>query len=196
MKLQSDCGCKACLTCEGEEFMTNESKMLTMLENLTNDVGDIKQGQKRFELRMDGLEQDISGLKEDVSEMKQDISDLKEDVSELKQDVSILKEDVSEMKQDISGLKEDVSSLKEDNLSLKADNLSFKETHKVMFKMFDRIHESLARIENDQGYKINVLFDAYQANQDINNDNRQQLSVLEKRVDKHDLRLMALEKAE
>jgi chromosome segregation ATPase len=135
--------------------MTNESKMLTMLETLTEDVGSIKQGQNRIEIRMDGLEQD-------VSEMKQDISGLKQEFSEMRQDVSVLKEDV---------------------FVLKTDNLSFKEIHTGIFKEIDQIHESLVRIENDQGYKINVLFDAFQTAQDTNADTHQRVSVLEKRVD-------------
>jgi hypothetical protein len=52
------------------------------------------------------------------------------------------------------------------------------------------------RIENDQGYKINVLFDAFQLNQDVNTETRQRVSILEERVDKHDFRLMALETVE
>jgi FtsZ-binding cell division protein ZapB len=98
--------------------------------------------------------------------------------------------------EDVGSMKQDVSDLKQDNSSLKADNLSFKEIHDGIFTELGRIRESLARMENDQGRKINVLFDAYMSSKEENAETRQRVSVLEKRADNVDLRIMALETAE
>ncbi|MDR2900205.1 MAG: hypothetical protein LBV20_01615 [Treponema sp.] len=65
--------------------MNNESKILTMLETLVEDVGGLKQD-------VSGLKQDVSGLKQDVSGLKQGQQRLEQDVGGLKHDVSIVKE--------------------------------------------------------------------------------------------------------
>jgi regulator of replication initiation timing len=130
------------------------------------------------------------------SKMLTMLESLTEDVGSIKQDVSGLKQEFSVMKEDISNLKQDASGLKEDNLSLKADNVSIKENQKAIFKELGRIRESVIRIENDQGYKINVLFDAFQSSQDANTETRQNVSILEKRVDKIELKVVELEAVE
>ncbi|MDR1748874.1 MAG: hypothetical protein LBR47_07425, partial [Spirochaetaceae bacterium] len=75
--------------------MNGETKILSMLEILVEDVGDLKCGQKRIEQSQEIMRGDITSLKEDVTTLKKDVIILKEDVTTLKEDVTILKEDVT-----------------------------------------------------------------------------------------------------
>ena len=74
-----------------------EEKILSILSNIQEDIGIIKDNEEI-------LKEDVSGLKEDVSGLKEDVSGLKEDVSALKIDVSVLKKDMSEVKKRVSNL--------------------------------------------------------------------------------------------
>ena len=78
---------------------------------------------KKVNNKLDNIEQDVTELKQDVAVLKDDVSGLKEDVAILKDDVSGLKEDVAILKDDVSGLKEDVTGLKNrmDRLEYKMD---------------------------------------------------------------------------
>ena len=76
---------------------------------------------KKVNNKLDNIEQDVTELKQDVAVLKDDVSGLKEDVAILKDDVSGLKEDVTILKDDVSGLKEDVAILKDDVSGLKED---------------------------------------------------------------------------
>jgi uncharacterized protein YoxC len=107
-----------------------------------------------------------------------------------------LTEDVGGMKQDIGSIKQGQERLELRMDGLEQDNISIHAELTQVHKSVRRIRKSVIRIENDQGQKINVLFDAFQANKDENTETRQRVSVLEERVDKHDFRLAALETAE
>ncbi|MDR2898493.1 MAG: hypothetical protein LBU99_06710 [Spirochaetaceae bacterium] len=75
--------------------MTNESKILSILETMAKDVSGLNQ-------RMGQVEQDIGELKKDVSELKHDVDKLKHDVdglNGLKTEFDILKEDVGRIKE-------------------------------------------------------------------------------------------------
>lgn len=165
--------------------MINESKILPMLETLTGDVGNLKQGQEQLEQQIDGLTQDVSGLKQGQKQLEQQIDGLTQDVSGLKQGQETLEYQIDGLTQDASNIKQDVSSLKHGFSDMQG-------VQKAILEEINHIHESLVRIENDQGYKINVLFDAFQASKDENADTRQRVSILEKRVDQHDFEILAL----
>lgn len=68
------------------------------LNNMENDVSDLK-------TNMSNMKEDVSYLKSDVSNLKSDVSNLKEDVSNLKKNVSLLKTDILEVKSDVSTIK-------------------------------------------------------------------------------------------
>ncbi len=137
--------------------MTNEVKILTMLETLVDDVGT---------------------LKDDVGTLKDDVGGLKADVGTLKADVGTLKADVGGLKNDVGTLKDDARSLNQRMDSLEQE---VKKTKEIVIKM-----------EHDHGYKINALFDGYQANRDLNIEISQRMSVCEKRCDKLELDVIVL----
>jgi len=60
--------------------MNNETKILSILEVMQEDLS--------------GVKQDVSGLKQDVSELKQEMKDVKQDLKNLEQKVTYLSEDV------------------------------------------------------------------------------------------------------
>ena len=107
-----------------EKLMLQEFKKVNnKLDNIEQDVTELKQDVAVLKEEVAELKDDVSGLKEDVAVLKDDVSGLKEDVAELKYDVSGLKEDVAILKEDVSGLKEDVTGLKNrmDRLEYKMD---------------------------------------------------------------------------
>lgn len=92
-----------------------------------------------------------------------------------------LERDVGTLKQDVSGLKQGQERLEQDVVSLKQDVQMTKEI--------------VINLENDQGYKITALFDAYQANEDAHTETRQRMSECEKRCDKLELDVMVIKSA-
>jgi chromosome segregation ATPase len=138
--------------------MNNETKILTMLETLVEDMGGVKQD-------VSGLKQDVSSLKQGQERLEQRMDGLEQEFSSLKQDVSIFKLDVSSLKQGQERLEQDVKLTKE-----------------IIIKM-----------ENEDFPRFNILFDAVQVNKEANEAAVQRISVLEKKHDKLDLRMMVLE---
>ena len=67
-----------------------EEKILSILSNIQEDIGIIKDNEKIIKEDVSGLKEDVSGLKEDVSALKIDVSVLKKDMSEVKKRVSNL----------------------------------------------------------------------------------------------------------
>jgi chromosome segregation ATPase len=72
--------------------MTNEIKILSILETMAKDVS--------------GLNQRMGRVEQDIGELKQDVASLKKDVGELKHDVSTLKKDVRNLTQRVDKLEE------------------------------------------------------------------------------------------
>ena len=79
-----------------------EKLILTMLQNIDSELGELKGDVKE-------LKQDVAVLKEEMKELKEDVAVLKEEVKELKEDVAVLKVEVKALKEDTEALKETVT---------------------------------------------------------------------------------------
>jgi len=66
--------------------MSNEEKILQILETMQGDISDLKGGQARLEARQSKLEAGQTRLEADVSEMKSDIAFVKRTAVQMEQD--------------------------------------------------------------------------------------------------------------
>ena len=64
--------------------MSFEQQVLMMLENIQDDVSEMKARMDNVESKLSVVESDLSTLKSEVSALKSDVSDLKSDVSTIK----------------------------------------------------------------------------------------------------------------
>ena len=55
--------------------MSNEEKILSMLETLVSDVSELKQGQAKLEQGQEELKHEVSKLKQGQTELKREVSD-------------------------------------------------------------------------------------------------------------------------
>jgi uncharacterized coiled-coil DUF342 family protein len=60
------------------------------------------------------MRQDINELKQDVIEIRQELSPMRQDIDVLKQDVIEIRQELSPMRQDIDVLKQDVIEIRQD----------------------------------------------------------------------------------
>ncbi len=118
--------------------MTNETKILTILETLAEDVG--------------GVKQDICGLKQDFGVLKEDVSGLKQDVSSLNQRMDRMELRMDGQEQQMDGLLLGQKRIEQDVKTIK---------------------QIVIDIENEQIPRINILFDAFQANKESNTHSHQ-----------------------
>ncbi len=144
--------------------MDNETKILVLLETLVSDVGALKTGQERLELRMEGLEQRLGSVEQRLEGLEQRLGSVE---------------------QCLDGVEQRFGSVEQ-----RLDGAE--QRQETIQRKLDRLHESVIRIENEYGYKISILFDAYQANKDSYMTSNQRISVLEEGFEKLSLEVMAL----
>lgn len=80
--------------------MTNEEKILHLLEEQSETLGQVIKAQQEQAERLNKLQGDVSQMQEDVSGLKEDVSTLKEDVSGLKKHISQMHETIDEIRED------------------------------------------------------------------------------------------------
>jgi chromosome segregation ATPase len=96
-----------------------------------------------------------------MSTVKSDITDLKSDMIGVKSDIMDLKSDMTAVKSDITNLKSDMSTVKSDIQDLRASQEHFNND-------LQDVKSAVIRIENIHGEKLTALFDAREAQKDVN----------------------------
>ena len=93
--------------------MSNEEKILELLQGMSGDISELKQGQARMEKRLDSLEEKVDRLEEKVDSLEQKVDSLEQKVDRLEQRVDSLEQRVGSLERDVSSLKSDMRILKQ-----------------------------------------------------------------------------------
>ena len=101
--------------------MSNEEKILELLQGMSGDISELKQGQARMEKRLDSLEEKVDRLEEKVDSLEQKVDSLEQKVDSLEQKVDRLEQRVDSLEQRVGSLEQRVGSLERDVSSLKSD---------------------------------------------------------------------------
>jgi len=147
--------------------MTNEDKILNVLEKHGEMLEKLVQGQAKLEQGQAKLEQGQAKLEQEVAGIRQDVTILKTDVSEIRQDVKNLKTDVSEIRQDVTRIKITIETEISPNL------VALKERDSLHSSQLDRISQQIEGIED---MKMNMsLYDMAIKNLNEERQNRENL---------------------
>jgi chromosome segregation ATPase len=94
----------------GGRWMDNETKILTILETLVGEVGDLKkdltQHLDRLEQRMGALEQSVAGLDQRIGALEQRVDGLDQRIGTLEQRVDGLDQRMDGLEQSMNGIAE------------------------------------------------------------------------------------------
>ncbi len=77
--------------------MSNEDKVLSMLETLNTKV--------------DAMAGEMAEMKREMTEVKRDVAEVKQEVAEVKQEVAEVKQEVAEVKQDLISVKKTLDAV-------------------------------------------------------------------------------------
>ena len=116
--------------------MNTEEKILSLLEFMAQDIGDLKQD-------VGHLKQDVGHLKQDVSHLKQDVGNLKQDVGHLKQGQERLENEMATIKENVTATRVVIENEVERNIRFLADG------HMGVVQRLDRIEPVVENIEDD-----------------------------------------------
>jgi len=123
--------------------MSNDDKILLMLENIQADVGTIKADVAHLKVDVAGLKADVEELKTDVAELKQGQAQIERRVTAIEQDVVEIRTTLQEHKQKMVLLHELVNS---DYELLQSVNRKLDEqivTNSIHKENFIRIREAI-----------------------------------------------------
>ena len=102
--------------------MSENEKILNLLENLVTDVKDIKETQVETNQRLDKLEHKVTNLEQKITNLEQKVTNLEQDVADLQQNINDFKAETNErfdtVDESLHDLKLSVNGLADDILML------------------------------------------------------------------------------
>lgn len=120
------------------------------------------------------------------------LTNIQEDISALKNDITELKDGFSELNEGVAGLKDIVARMREGVSELRIGQLLIEKEIKETNGRLAALENSVTRMENETGKKLDSLYDSHVMLYDISKEVRVDIADLKTTVEKHDLQIRFL----
>ena len=132
--------------------MTNEEKILRMLEGMQGQLSEVQQEQKDMRRQLSALDQRQEGMQGQLSEVQQEQKDMREQLSEVQQEQKDMRSQLSEVRQEQKDMRSQLSAMDQRQEAMQGQLSEVQQEQRDMRGQLDENTQIIKAIRHNQEF--------------------------------------------